>query len=265
MSMFSLPGTYPAVGLFSIQHIIFAIICIVLIGIFVFLNRKMTSEQFDRRVKYYAAVITCLEAFKIAWCWANGQFEVNNWVPLYFCSLFLFSLWFASTNIKWLKKLGYSYMAMAGIICGLVFIISPSTSFNTYPIFHFQCLYSMIFHSMMVYCGFMVFVTKSIKLEMKSVYKYWLFCIPFIILATIINEIEKSNLMFFRSPNGIPLQFLFSIYNYSHAMYTIVMAIAHLSLGIIVLLLYRLVNYVHEKHQQTDLLLEDEDNRKKEV
>ena len=152
---------------------------------------------------------------------------------------------------------------MAGIICGLVFIISPSTSFNNFPIFHFQCIYSMFFHSLMVYCGFMVLVTKSVKINMKLVYSYWVFILPFIIIATIINETTLSNLMFFRSPGGVPLKFLFTIDSFSHPLYTLVMVLAHMSLGIIVLLSYKLFIYVHSKKVAPELTLEDQEDQEK--
>ena len=257
--MFSLPGTYEAVGILSLQHIVAAVICLALVGVFVYINRKMTAEQFHNRIRIYAIVITLLELFKIAWCLANHLNHPHQWVPLWFCSLFIYALWLASANNKHIKELGFSYLAMAGIICGFVFIMCPTTSLRIYPIFHFQCLYSLFFHSMMVYCGVMVFATRSIKMDIKYVYRFWIFCSFFILIAVTLNITLKTNLMFFDRPNNIPLPFLFTIYEFSPVVYTIVMIVTHLSLGIIVYLINKLISYVHLKRKTLSIELEEDE------
>ncbi len=245
--MFSAPGTYPAVGLFSRTHIIAMIICFILIGVAVVFTRKMKKSTFLKFLKILAIVVSCLELFKIIWSLANGQTRVNNWVPLYFCSIFIYSLWFTWSKNDFIKEMGYAFIALAGAVAGAVFIISPSTSFNTYPIFHFQCLYSMVYHSLMVYCGIMIHVTKSVKVDIRLVIKYCLFCAVFMTMALIINLCCNSNLMFISTPSGIPLPFLFDIYNVSKALYTIIIIIAHLSIGFIVYGLMCFINLCKRK------------------
>lgn len=247
--MFSAPGTYPAVGLFSRTHIIAMIICFILIGVAVVFTRKMIKPTFLKFLKILTIIVSCLELFKIIWSLANGQTRVNNWVPLYFCSIFIYSLWFTWSKNNFIKEMGYAFIALAGVVAGAVFIVSPSTSFNTYPIFHFQCLYSMLYHSLMVYCGIMIHVTKTVKVDIKLVLKYCLFCVVFMTLALIINLCCDSNLMFISTPSGIPLPFLFDIYDVSKALYTIIIIIAHLSIGFIV---YGLTNLINLCRRKTD-------------
>jgi len=233
-------GIYPPVGLFSTAHIISIVICFVLIAVAVVFTRHMTSGTYTKLCRVFAIVLTCLELFKIMWTWSCNIFGVNSWVPLYFCSLFIYALWCMWSKRQLINDLGRSYIAMAGIIAGVIFIISPSTSFSTYPIWHFQCIYSMVYHSIMVYCGVMIFVTKSIQPTMKSVGKYCLFCSIFMILAIFINILSGGNLMFLANPAGVPLPFLKSIHNASQILYTTLLVVAHMAMGFVVLGVYKL-------------------------
>ena len=56
--MFSAPGTYPAVGLFSRTHIIAMIICFVLIGVAVVFTRKMTKTTFIKFLKILTKIVS---------------------------------------------------------------------------------------------------------------------------------------------------------------------------------------------------------------
>ncbi len=245
--MFSRPGTYTPVGLFSITHIISIIMCFVLIALVVILTRKMKSDIYFKLIKILAPIITALELFKICWSLIMGVRNLDSWLPLYFCSLFIYSLWFSASKNDKLKQIGMSYISLAGIICGAVFIISPSTSFRLYPIYHFQCIYSMIYHSIMVYCGIMCYVTNSVKINFKSVVNYIIFCAIFMTLAIIVNLIFDTNMMFLSDPYFIPLHFLATIYEFSHILYTALMVIAHMLIGFIVWGIYALI--VKIKHR----------------
>ena len=232
--MFSPKGTYSPVGLFTVQHIISIFICFFFISLVAGLTRKMSQKTYFKLLKIFAVIVTVLELVKIIWNLANGYTQVNRWVPLYFCSLFIYSLWFTFFKNEFIKKLGLAYIAIAGIICGAIFIISPTTSFSDYPIFHFQCIYSMIFHSIMVYSGIMLFVTHAFKVDLKAVVKYCIYCAIFMSIALVINVVCNGNLMFLSNPSVIPLPFLKDIYNFSHVIYTILIIVAHMLLGIVV-------------------------------
>lgn len=232
--MFSRAGTYTAVGLFSVTHIISIFVCFVLIAVAVVFTRKMSKQTYIKLLRIFAIVLTCLELFKICWNLSVGYRNLDSWLPLYFCSIFIYSLWFATSKNEHIRSLGLGFIAIGAGVGGAVFIISPSTSFSTYPIFHFQCLYSMLYHSTMVYSFIMLCVTKAYKVDIKAVRDYVCFCLIFMVLAIIVNSIDGCNMMFFRAPDGIPLPVLFSIYNFSHVLYTIIMVLAHLSLGFII-------------------------------
>lgn len=250
--MFSAQGTYQPIGLFSNGHIISIIICFFLVALVVFFTRKMSSNTLEKLLMVCACIFTGLEIFKIIWNLINGYNHVNQWVPLYFCSLFIYALWFAIFKNKFVKEMGLSYISLAGIFSGAVFIILPTTSFNDYPIFHFQCIYSMLFHSVMLYVGIMTFVTKAVKINLKLVAKYCMYCAIFMSLAIIVNIAFDGNLMFLTHPGVIPLSFLKSIHNYSPVIYTLIIVIAHMLLGFTVYGINKGIELIKQPDEETE-------------
>ena len=242
--MFAKYGTQTPVGLFSLEHIISIIICFVLVALAVILTRKMTTKTYFNCLKVFSIILTLLELFKIGWIWNNGIKDVNAWVPLYFCSLFIYALWLIWFKNKFIKEMGLSYTAFGALVAGIVFIIAPTTSFNSYPIYHFQCLYSMLFHSIMVYSAIMLFVTKCVKIDLKLIFKYAIFCIILMTIAGIININTGSNLMFIADAGFIPIGLLHVIYDFSPILYSIVMILAHLSLGFVVCGVVKFVEFI---------------------
>lgn len=260
--MFSRIGKYPAVGLFSLNHIFSMIACFSLVVVAIVLTRKMTKSQYFKMLKVVTYILTCMELFKILWSLINGYTEINSWMPLYFCSLFLYSLWFAISKNEKVKKFGLSYITFAGVVAGAIFIIFPTSSFNSYPIFHFQCIYSMIFHSVMIYCGIMVYVSKSVSVDSKLVKNYWIYCISFMLIAFVFNVNFDANLMFISNAGRIPLQFLKEIHKFSTSLYTIIVVLAHLAIAPVVYGIYHLVCKffkIESKISEIELDLEEEE------
>lgn len=249
--MFANVGTYPPVGLFSITHIISICVCFVCVGIAAWLTRKMTKETYFKCLKIFAILLTILETLKIVWTLSIGAVNLDYWLPLYFCSLFIYALWFAVSKNEYIKNMGLSFIAIAALIAGAVFIIMPTTSFSLFPIFHFQSLYSMLFHSLMVYSEIMLYVTKSYKLNMRSIWSYCGFCAIFMTAGVIINSIYGSNMMFLRDPGNIPLPFLVSIKAFSPVLYTICIIVSHtLIIGFATLGIYKLIETLIKKKQK---------------
>ena len=71
-------------------------------------------------------------------------------------------------------------------------------------------------------------------------------------LAIIVNLCTtEGNMMFFDNPGGLTIPLLVTIYNFSHILYTIVMVLAHLSLGLVVLGAYKLIELIVNKCKQS--------------
>lgn len=229
--MFSKYGKYAPAGIFTTTHFISIAVCVVFIALAIILTRKMKSKTFFNVLKVFSIALTVIEVIKILWYVTNGIFELGKILPLYFCSLFIYALWGASSRNRILRDIGLAYIACAGVIAGGVFLAMPTSSFSYYPVFHFNCIHSLLFHSIMIYCGIMVYVTKSIKFTWKTVFNYCVFCLPFMLVAVLINKTMNINLMFINTPDGVPLPFLISIHNFSPYIYTLLLIIVHLAMG----------------------------------
>ncbi len=88
------------------------------------------------------------------------------------------------------------FLATGGIVAGIVFIIFPTTSLLTYPIFHYITMQSFIFHGAMIYLGIIINKYKYIEIEKKDILYYAGLILVICIIAYIINSIFDSNLMF---------------------------------------------------------------------
>ena len=105
--MFSVKGTYPAVGLFCLAHIISIIMCLVFIMLTVFLTRKMSKSNYFKMLKIFAIVLTFLESVKIIFTWYEGCFKLLDfWLPLYFCSLFIYAMLMSGFGKGKVEKIG---------------------------------------------------------------------------------------------------------------------------------------------------------------
>ena len=191
----SRPGEYEPCGIFTTQH--FIIIIITLIGIGTALKYTINKKEVRKIIKNCTILIWILEfiiiAFKIS---INGTNNLNEYIPLYYCSLLLYGGLVSSFGKGKIKRMGEVFLSTGGIIGGIIFILFPSTSLPTYPMLHLVSIHSFIFHGIMVYLGLLINLTNYIKLEKKDIVYYSTLVGTICIIAYIVNQIFGSNLMF---------------------------------------------------------------------
>ena len=134
--IFAKPGEYKACGLFTYQH--FSLIICTAIGIFLAVKCTKINDKNDIRkiIIKTTILVWILEIIKIIFNLkiGNGN-NINTYVPLYYCSILLYAGIFSSLKNKFIKRVGDVFLATGGIVAGIVFIIFPTTSLLTYPIF----------------------------------------------------------------------------------------------------------------------------------
>ena len=227
--LFANPGEYESCGLFTIDH--FKLIIITAIGIIIALKKTVNKpkEEIKQIIKKCTIVIWILEIIKIAFKLKTGDIKnINNYVPLYYCSLLLYAGALASFAKGKLQRMGEVFLAVGGIAGGLIFIIMPTTSLPTYPMLHFVSLHSFLFHGIMLYLGILVNVTNYITLQSTDI-KYYASLVGIVcVLAYIMNNIFDSNLMFIsKNFPGTPIE---AIYTATGPFFTIVTSIAQMTL-----------------------------------
>ena len=223
----SKPGEYKACGIFTVQH--FILMIITLVGIVIALKNTVNKKEVRKIIKKCTILIWILEfiviVFKIA---INAMSNLNEYIPLYYCSLLLYCGIFSSFAKGKIKRVGDVFLATGGVIGGIIFILFPSTSLPTYPVLHLVSIHSFIFHGIMVYLGLLINLTNYIELEKKDILYYSTLVGIICSIAYIINQRFGSNLMFISK--NFPGTFIDFIYNLMGRYFTIFMILSQMFL-----------------------------------
>ena len=204
------PGEYKPCGIFTIEH--FILIAITFVGIIIALKQTVNKKNVKKIIQTCTLIVWIFEIIIIIFkTTINGTNNINEYVPLYYCSLLLYSGIFSSLGKGKLKRIGDVFLSTGGIIGGIIFILIPSTSLPSYPMLHLVSIHSFIFHGIMVYLGLLINLTNYIELEKKDILYYSTLVGMICIIAYIVNKIFGSNLMFISK--NFPGTFIEIIYN----------------------------------------------------
>ena len=248
--LFANPGEYESCGMFTLDH--FKLIIITILGIIIALKKTLhkTKDEVKKTIKRCTIILWIFEAIIISFKLRTGDVRnVNNYVPLYYCSLLLYAGLLSSFGRDKLKRMGDIFLATGAIVGGVIFIITPTTSLPSYPMLHIVSLHSFLFHGIMVYLGLLINMTHYIELEAHDI-KYYAALVGVIcLLAYIINCIFDSNLMFIsKNFPGTPIEIL---YNLTGPFFTIVACVGQMTLPFYII--YGIISKVR-KNKQAEML-----------
>lgn len=221
---------YKPCGMFTEGHLILFVASLILLSGLLYFSRNITKEQINKLTKRLAVFIVILECIKIGFNFYQGYTWVNAWFPLAYCSIFIYSLVVSGYGKGKKKEMGDIFLAGAAIVAGAAYLIFPSTAVTMYPMWHYLSIYSMLFHTLMVYIGILYLCKYGVNLDKANYYKYVKFYVFFAVIANTINIYSGSNLMFLREPGQIPVQFLQNIYSNSPVVYTLLIFAVYLVL-----------------------------------
>lgn len=213
MKFFAGRGEYPAAGLFSSEHLLMlgccVLVCIILIRIF-----WEPSEHPYHLIRIVAVSVLVLEIIKTMWGLSAGRYDDwYDYLPIWFCSLFIpFSL-LAGFGRGKVKELSLSFMYYGGLIGGCTYLVFPTTSIGRYPFWHFITFHSMFYHTLMIFMAIYVVRNKLMKPSMKDMKGYVAIIIGACILAYVVNNELGTNYMFLAKPasNNAMLQLALAI------------------------------------------------------
>lgn len=228
--MFSPPNSETACGMFTVPHIISLVICLGLIVFFIYLSRNISEKTLLLVTRIMAIVFIIWEIGKIIFKFYIGDTYLDHWLPLYFCSLFIFALIFLSFFKGSVYKIGEAFLLGGCIVSGLSYLIIPATSLMDFPVYHFLSIHSMLFHSSMVYLGIMYIYKHKIKLSKKDYLYYSVFVGSFIALSLVLNYTLNQNFMIIKNPVNIPIDIVNNIANTVPWLYTLFAIILYLTI-----------------------------------
>lgn len=214
-------GRFEPCGMFTPAHIISMFLCFTgIAGLTLHLSRFRAAEKKRACTLFITAVIlTLMEFGKIAFKFATGETYLDAWVPLSYCSLFLYALWTCLYGGGAAKEAAEVFIAYACPVAGTLFLIFPTTSLMSYPIWHYLSLHSLVYHSLMVIIG-LSFPAEKKHLDKRSYGAYISFLLIFSVIAVAMNFAFGCNLMNLREPYNIPIAFLQRIWQTVPWLYT---------------------------------------------
>ena len=218
---FAPSGSFDACGMFTSQHIIATLICVALIAVCLFIVFKTNRLNICKLLRYSAVILTILELIKISHSFIYKDMHLDAWFPLSYCGLFIFALWMAGFGENHIKRAGEAYITYGCPIAGICFLIFPTTSLMSFPIWHYFSIYSLFFHSLMIFVGIRLLLNEP-KLDKATYFFYFAFVLFFALISITMNIIFGCNLMNLREPYNIPIQLLQDIYSAFNPAYTVI-------------------------------------------
>ena len=250
--------------LFSTEHIIYvilAVIAAILLGIFL---RNVSHKKLAIFLKVLAITTLALEITKISWesyydITTGRGFNRGGIIPLYTCSLFIYTLLLSSFGKGKVREYSLSFLSTICMVSGLIGVIYCN-GLNYYPFWTFGAFYSLFFHASMLITGVIILSTGYYKLNWSDIYKAW---IPMVFLAFIaipVNYEYGADYMQIHEGSGVPLMSDLAKIMAAHNIrfiFVFLMLSSYLIISTIVVAVYKLVLYLinknshNLKHQET--------------
>lgn len=225
---FAKSGLYKPCGIYNFKHLTIALVTFIGILIAVKNTKVKKQEDVKKIIKTATIVVWCLEIMKVIFLYSTGQGKPNKVIPLYYCSLLLYSGLMSSFGKGIVKRMGDIFLATGGIVGGMVFIICPTTSLPEYPLFHFISLHSFFFHGTMIYLGLIINKFKYVDVKFEDLKYYACLIFTVCIAAYVVNRVFDSNLMFISKDfPGNPISIL---YNNTGWLFTPIMIMLQMTL-----------------------------------
>ena len=233
-------------GIFTHAHFTYLAILALALALSLFLSRKM-SKKTEKWLRLAIAItVTVLEIIKIA-LRIYKEMGLETWIPLYFCSLFIFASWVSLIPYDPLARCGKSYMATGGIVAAICFCMYPNTSLVSFPAWHPASIHSFLYHFLMLYSGIVLLWRGGYKPRSSDGIFYFLFVCLVSVPSLILNSTLGTNCMFLRHPGGIPI--IQDIADFSPILYTILALISQgILLFYLILGIYTLIRKIKAKN-----------------
>lgn len=242
--------------LFSLSHIIFIVLVYILAFVVSFLLRKAKRENIDLFLKILSVVAVVFEVTKISW---ESYFDITTGrgfnyfgiLPIYTCSLFIYTLLFAAWGRGKVKEVALSFLSTISLLYGAIGVIYCN-GLNWYPFWTFGAFYSLFFHSSMFVTGVYLWISGYKKPSWNDV---WMSFIPVLLLSLVaipVNYAIGSDYMLIYEGGGVPLYQDLSASLAAagwRPIYTAIMMLTHLPLAALIVGIVKLIYLVFGKKE----------------
>lgn len=240
--------------MYSAPHIVYIALVYVLGVTASCLFRNAKRERITLALRILSVAAALFEVSKISWesyydITTGHGFNYGGILPLYTCSIFIYTLLGAAWGRGKVREYCLSFLATVSLLYGAIGVIHCN-GLNFYPFWTFGAFYSLFFHSAMFITGIYLLISGYKKLE-------WADCIrafvPIALLALIavpFNYIynhkfnSNADYMLLYSGDGVPVYQDISEKLGERGIrfvYTILMLVTHIPLAALIAGPYKLI------------------------
>lgn len=182
---------YDGSDMFGLSHIIFMACAFILLIVLCILLRNAKHENVNKYLKVVSIILPILEITKITWetifdIKTGDNFNWSGLLPLYTCSLFMYTLPFAAWGKGKVKRVALSFLTTVGIFGGMTNFVYLNI-LNTYPFWTYASLNSVLYHFLMVFTGILILTTKYHEAKIMDVP---LSLIPIVIFSVLVIPVN---------------------------------------------------------------------------
>lgn len=240
------------IGYFSFQHIVALLILFCLVSVMLYISNRFFPKSTRLQLKIICIVAWVAEIVKIIVTYYIGDFTWKTILPLYFCSMLLYSSFFAAYCKNSTLKLIGNASLMAGTVAGF-FGLFYSPALKYYPVYTYLGAHTLIYHAIMIYCGVLILFNNYYVPKLKDILYSTILFMTLSVAAIIANGFFDANYMFINTPlEGAPTYIIVKIF--SKYLYPIIIVLGQIVFPFLIMLgLYNLVTTkskksISEKH-----------------
>lgn len=221
--------TRPAEGAYSWQHLLFvtvlfttAFLLAVLLGN---LNRRRSAAVKNIPLIFAAVLIDSIEIFRICICLTKDPTSWKVLLPLFLCSISLFSLPLAAFARGRVREIALDYVTVFGILIAVVGTVGAAQNYGTYPVLSFDNVVSGLTHCISGFAGLYIYVARMASMKKQNIGITFTVLIVFSIAAYVVDRIIPYNYMFLMRGDGTPYDYLYDLLGGSPVLYPAVVVI----------------------------------------
>ena len=202
---FAPPGRFAPCGIYTVGHLVLFLVTVAALVLALLFSRRCSPRAVRRQVLFLAVLLIVLELLKIGFVlFVVRSGNPNEFIPLYFCSLVLYTAPLSALGRGRWRTVGDVFLTSGGIVAGLGFLLFPTTSLPSYPLFHFLSWHSFFLHGAMAYLGILLLWRGGVRLQKKHAPYAFFLVSAMCVLAYLFNtlwdmthpDFAVANLMF---------------------------------------------------------------------
>ncbi|HEY8423418.1 MAG TPA: hypothetical protein VIL23_01495 [Clostridia bacterium] len=246
------------IGYFSFQHIVSLVLLFMLIPLMLFISVKFFPDKTSLQLKILCVVSWIAEIIKIIITYAIGAFTWKTILPLYFCSMFLYSSFLAAFCKNPVLKLIGNSSLMAGTVAGF-FGLFYAPALKYYPVYTYLGAHTLIYHAIMIYCGVLILLNNYYVPKAKDILYSSILFLTLTLAACFANVALDANYMFINTPlEGAPTYIIVEIF--SAKLYPVIVILGQIILPFFIMLgIYNLAAIKTKKRPEKKGVYADED------